>query len=104
MRRYLLLFANPAQLFPINFRKGEQTSRWLMHPQQIAKAISDHPAQDAIFTCDVGLPTVCTAPPGNEPQPAADRVVLAWLDGQCAGARDRCSGGVPRPADCLAVG
>jgi pyruvate dehydrogenase (quinone) len=32
-----------------------------IHPQQIAKAISDHAAQDAIFTCDVGLPTVWAA-------------------------------------------
>jgi len=29
-----------------------------IHPQQVAKAISDHAAADAIFTCDVGLPTV----------------------------------------------
>jgi pyruvate dehydrogenase (quinone) len=33
----------------------------LIHPQQIAKAISDHAAGDAIFTCDVGLPTVWAA-------------------------------------------
>lgn len=33
----------------------------LLHPQQVAKAISDHAAQDAIFTCDVGLPTVWAA-------------------------------------------
>src|SRR5262249_41635900 len=33
----------------------------LVHPQQIAKAISDHAAADAIFTCDVGLPTVWAA-------------------------------------------
>jgi pyruvate dehydrogenase (quinone) len=33
----------------------------LIHPQQIAKAISDHAADDAIFTCDVGLPTVWAA-------------------------------------------
>jgi pyruvate dehydrogenase (quinone) len=32
-----------------------------IHPQQIAKAISDHATQDAIFTCDVGLPTVWAA-------------------------------------------
>jgi pyruvate dehydrogenase (quinone) len=32
-----------------------------IHPQQIAKAISDQAAQDAIFTCDVGLPTVWAA-------------------------------------------
>ena len=33
----------------------------LIHPQQIAKAISDHAAEDAFFTCDVGLPTVWAA-------------------------------------------
>jgi pyruvate dehydrogenase (quinone) len=33
----------------------------LIHPQQIAKAISDQAAEDAIFTCDVGLPTVWAA-------------------------------------------
>jgi pyruvate dehydrogenase (quinone) len=35
--------------------------RDIIHPQQIAKAISDHAAPDAIFTCDVGLPTVWAA-------------------------------------------
>src|SRR5258708_7427205 len=33
----------------------------LIHPQQVAKAISDLPAEDAVFTCDVGLPTVWAA-------------------------------------------
>ena len=33
----------------------------LLHPQQVAKAISDQAAADAIFTCDVGLPTVWAA-------------------------------------------
>jgi pyruvate dehydrogenase (quinone) len=32
-----------------------------IHPQQIAQAISDQAAEDAIFTCDVGLPTVWAA-------------------------------------------
>jgi pyruvate dehydrogenase (quinone) len=32
-----------------------------IHPQQIAKAISDHGSDDAVFTCDVGLPTVWAA-------------------------------------------
>jgi pyruvate dehydrogenase (quinone) len=32
-----------------------------IHPQQIAKTISDLAADDAIFTCDVGLPTVWAA-------------------------------------------
>jgi pyruvate dehydrogenase (quinone) len=32
-----------------------------IHPQQIAKAISDQAAADAVFTCDVGLPTVWAA-------------------------------------------
>ena len=35
--------------------------RRLIHPQQIAKAISDHAGEDAVFTCDVGLPTVWAA-------------------------------------------
>src|SRR5467141_728624 len=33
----------------------------LIHPQQIAKAISDNAAEDAVFTSDVGLPTVWAA-------------------------------------------
>ena len=33
----------------------------IIHPQQIAKAISDHAGEDSIFTCDVGLPTVWAA-------------------------------------------
>jgi pyruvate dehydrogenase (quinone) len=40
--------------------KGTAGKR-LLHPQQIAKAISDQAAADAIFTCDVGLPTVWAA-------------------------------------------
>jgi pyruvate dehydrogenase (quinone) len=35
--------------------------RRLIHPQQVAKAISDRAASDAVFTCDVGLPTVWAA-------------------------------------------
>jgi pyruvate dehydrogenase (quinone) len=35
--------------------------RNLIHPQQIAKAISDQASEDAVFTCDVGLPTVWAA-------------------------------------------
>ena len=33
----------------------------LIHPQQVAKTISDLAAEDAVFTCDVGLPTVWAA-------------------------------------------
>ncbi|HYB10050.1 MAG TPA: ubiquinone-dependent pyruvate dehydrogenase, partial [Alphaproteobacteria bacterium] len=32
-----------------------------IHPQQIAKVVSDRAAADAVFTCDVGLPTVWAA-------------------------------------------
>src|SRR6185369_11133516 len=32
-----------------------------IHPQQVAKAVSDHASADAVFTCDVGLPTVWAA-------------------------------------------
>jgi pyruvate dehydrogenase (quinone) len=37
------------------------TGKRLIHPQQIAKAISDQAAADTVFTCDVGLPTVWAA-------------------------------------------
>ena len=37
------------------------SGRRLIHPQQVAKAISDHAAADAIFTCDVGLPSMRAA-------------------------------------------
>jgi pyruvate dehydrogenase (quinone) len=33
----------------------------LIHPQQVAKALSDLSDPDAVFTCDVGLPTVWAA-------------------------------------------
>jgi pyruvate dehydrogenase (quinone) len=33
----------------------------LIHPQQVVKAVSDAAAEDAVFTCDVGLPTVWAA-------------------------------------------
>jgi pyruvate dehydrogenase (quinone) len=32
-----------------------------IHPQQVAKAVDDLAAEDAVFTCDVGLPTVWAA-------------------------------------------
>jgi pyruvate dehydrogenase (quinone) len=38
-----------------------QPGRGLLHPQQVAKALSDQAAEDAVFTCDVGLPTVWAA-------------------------------------------
>jgi pyruvate dehydrogenase (quinone) len=33
----------------------------LIHPQQVAKVLSDMATEDAVFTCDVGLPTVWAA-------------------------------------------
>jgi pyruvate dehydrogenase (quinone) len=37
------------------------TGKRVLHPQQVAKSISDHASADAVFTCDVGLPTVWAA-------------------------------------------
>ena len=37
------------------------SQRGIVHPQQVAKTLSDHAGDDAIFTCDVGLPTVWAA-------------------------------------------
>jgi pyruvate dehydrogenase (quinone) len=83
--------------------KGTPGKR-LIHPQQIAKAISDQAAQDAIFTCDVGLPTgVGCALSRDEWQTPAARLVLARLHGQCHGAGDRRPGGISRQASHLAL-
>jgi pyruvate dehydrogenase (quinone) len=38
-----------------------KSGRKLIHPQQVAKALNDFAGDDAIFTCDVGLPTVWAA-------------------------------------------
>lgn len=35
-----------------------RTGRTLIHPQQVARSLSELAADDVIFTCDVGLPTV----------------------------------------------
>ena len=43
------------ELAAASSRKG------LIHPQQVVKAVSARAARDAIFTCDVGLPTVWAA-------------------------------------------
>jgi pyruvate dehydrogenase (quinone) len=38
-----------------------KSGKGVLHPQQVVKAISDQAAANAIFTCDVGLPTVWAA-------------------------------------------
>lgn len=38
-----------------------KTSHNLIHPQYLASLISEHAAEDAVFTCDVGTPTVWAA-------------------------------------------
>ncbi|SDG72453.1 pyruvate dehydrogenase (quinone) [Vibrio xiamenensis] len=38
-----------------------KTSHNLIHPQYLARLVSEHAAKDAIFTCDVGTPTVWAA-------------------------------------------
>jgi pyruvate dehydrogenase (quinone) len=40
---------------------ASRPGRKLIHPQQVAKAISDQASADAVFACDVGLPTVWAA-------------------------------------------
>ncbi|MGO9994916.1 MAG: ubiquinone-dependent pyruvate dehydrogenase [Steroidobacteraceae bacterium] len=39
----------------------EHDGKRLIHPQQIARVLSELAAEDAVFTCDVGLPTVWAA-------------------------------------------
>jgi pyruvate dehydrogenase (quinone) len=40
---------------------SEHDGKGLIHPQQIARVLSKLAADDAVFTCDVGLPTVWSA-------------------------------------------
>ena len=40
---------------------GGTAGKRLIHPQQVAKTISKLATEDAVFTCDVGLPTVWAA-------------------------------------------
>jgi pyruvate dehydrogenase (quinone) len=40
--------------------RGTPGRGWV-HPQQVARSIANHAAEDAVFTCDVGLPTVWAA-------------------------------------------
>ena len=40
---------------------GGSAGTRLLHPQQVVKAVNDQAAADAVFTCDVGLPTVWAA-------------------------------------------
>jgi pyruvate dehydrogenase (quinone) len=54
-RHYARARAELDELAAGSRRKG------LIHPQQIAKALSAHASRDAVFTCDVGLPTVWAA-------------------------------------------
>jgi pyruvate dehydrogenase (quinone) len=45
----------------LNRLAASTRGKGLIHPQQVAKTISDLAAPDAVFTCDVGLPTVWAA-------------------------------------------
>lgn len=38
-----------------------KTGRGLIHPQYLTRLISEHAAKDAVFTCDVGTPTLWAA-------------------------------------------
>ncbi len=60
--------AHLEQAASIMQRRARRSTIWpsaagkrLIHPQQVAKAISDLATADAVFTCDVGLPTVWAA-------------------------------------------
>src|ERR1700739_1727511 len=70
-----------------------------IHPQQVAKAISEHASQDAIFTCDVGLPTVWAA--RYLAMNGKRRLIGSFWHGSMANAisqENRDSGAVPRRA------
>ena len=57
----------------------------VIHPQYVARLLSELADDDAIFTCDVGTPTVWAARYLKmNGKPAAGRLVQPRLDGQCA--------------------
>lgn len=71
----------------------------LIHPQQIAKVISDQAAENAVFSCDVGLPTVRAA---RYLAMSGQRrfLVLARFYGRCHGPGNRGTGHVsPQAGD-----
>ena len=60
-----------------------------IHPQYVAKMLDELAGKDAIFTCDVGTPTIWAARyPEDERQTAATRLLQSWLHGECASASD----------------
>ena len=76
-----------------------------IHPQQVAKAISDQASAGRhLYLRRRPADGVGGALSGDERQTAADRIVLAWLDGQCDAARDRRADGVSGSAGDLTVG
>ena len=79
--------------------------RKLIHPQQVAKALSDLGNDDAVVLPRRRLADgVGRALPQDERQAPASRLVLAWFDGQRDGAGDRRAGGVPEAPGDLALG
>ena len=99
----------PASTTP---RRARRSTSWpsasragLIHPQQVAKAISDLAAEDAVFTCDVGLPTVWAA--RYLAMNGKRRLIGSFWHGSMANAMAQAIGAqaaLPRPAGDLAVG
>ena len=75
----------------------------LIHPQQVAKALSDRASEDAVFTADVGLPTVWAA--RYLAMNGKRRLVgsFARLHGERDGAGDRRAGHLPEATSDLAL-
>jgi pyruvate dehydrogenase (quinone) len=71
----------------------------LIHPQQVAKALSDQATEDAVFACDVGPPDILRCW-----QAAPHRLVLAWPDGKRDGTCHWRANDVQRAPGDLAVG
>ena len=85
----------------ITRRRARTSTSWpraapaanIIHPQYVARLVSELAADDAIFTCDVGTPDgLGGALSQDERQAAADRLVQPRLDGQRHAAGDRRAG------------
>ncbi len=71
----------------------------VIHPQYVARLLSELASDDAVFTCDVGTQTVWAA--RYLKMNGRRRLIGSFkprLDGQCAAAGDRCPGDLPRAA------
>ena len=74
-----------------------KTGQMPIHPQYVAKLIDEMASTDAIFTCDVGTPTIWAARylhMNGKRRPA--RLFFTWFDGKCSATSNWSTGDLSR--------